>query len=51
MALALPCYHVLELRDAVPEEVWREHMAMEELELGDEACAEIRRTMRELREG
>lgn len=51
IALGLPCYHVLELRDEVPVQVWTEQMAMEELELGDEACERIRATMRELREG
>ena len=33
VALGLPSYHILELADEVPEEVWREQMAMKELEI------------------
>lgn len=49
VALGLRSYHILELRDEIPPEVWREHMAMEELEIGEERAAELCDLMRELR--
>ncbi len=50
VALGLPSYHILELKDEIPAEVWNEAMAMEELELEDDQVAEILATMREVRE-
>ena len=49
VALGLDCVHVLELRDEIPEDVWKEQMALKELEIGDEGRAEILATMREAR--
>ena len=49
VALGLDCYHILELRDSIPPEVWREQMAMEELQIDEEQAEAIRRTMREAR--
>jgi hypothetical protein len=51
VALGLKSYHVLELKDEIPEEVWNAEMAMEELELEESVSQEIRRTMREIRGG
>lgn len=49
VALGLRSYHILELADEIPPEVWREQMAMEELEIGDELAGRIRATLREVR--
>ncbi len=51
MALGLPCYHILELKDEIPAQVWQEEMAMHELELEDELQSEICRSLREIRQG
>ena len=50
VALGLPSYHILELKEEVPAAVWNDVMAMEELELEDEVAAQILATMREVRE-
>ena len=49
VALGLASYHILELKEQIPSEVWSEEMAMSELELEDEAVATIIATMREAR--
>jgi betaine reductase len=49
IALGIPSYHIFELRDETPPEVWRAQMAMEELELEDALRARILATMREVR--
>lgn len=49
IALGLPCYHILELKDEIPPDVWSEQMAMEELELGDEEVQRIHETLRAIR--
>lgn len=49
VALGIPSYHVLELKDQVPEEVWSEQMGMKELELEDEEIEAIGATLRAVR--
>ena len=49
VALGLRSYHILELASEIPEDVWREQMAMKELEIGDELAQRIRATLREIR--
>ena len=49
VALGLKSYHVLELKDEVPEEFWDSEMGMAELELEDEVQAEIKGIMAEVR--
>jgi len=49
IALGLDCYHILELKDEVPEDVWDEQMSFVELELGDDERAQILQTMEEAR--
>ena len=49
VALGIPSYHILELKDQVPEAVWAAQMGMEELQLEDEQAAAIMQTMREVR--
>ena len=51
VALGIPSYHVLELKQEVPEDVWTDQMAMEELELGDEEAQRIHELLREIRGG
>ena len=50
VALGLKSYHVLELKDEVPEEFWDSEMGMVELELEDEVQAEIKGVMAEIRQ-
>lgn len=50
IALRLKSHHIFELKDVIPEDVWAEEMAFEELEAGDELIEEICQTMREVRE-
>ena len=50
VALGLPSYHIFELKDEVPADVWREQMAMEELTVENELAQRIRSTLREIRE-
>ena len=41
VALGLASYHILELRDEVPPDVWDAQMAMEELQIEDDLRAQI----------
>lgn len=50
LALGIPSYHILELKDEIPEAVWREQMAMKELEIEADRADSIRATLREIRE-
>lgn len=50
IALGLKSHHIFELKDVIPEDVWAEEMAFEELEAGDELIEEVCQTMREVRE-
>ena len=49
VALGLPSYHILELKDDVPPDVWREQMGMKELEIPDDAAVAIRSVMADVR--
>ncbi len=51
IALGLESYHILELKDEIPPEVWDREMGMCELELEDEKQAQIRQLMEEIRRG
>ncbi len=51
IALGLPSYHVFELKDDVPPEVWEREMAFKELEMEEEDVETICALMREIREG
>ena len=51
VALGIPSYHIIELKDEIPPKVWQEQMAMKELEMGDDLMARIRQTLREVRGG
>lgn len=44
-ALNLPCYHILELKDQIPEEVWQAEMSMYELQIEEEEKAAIVKAM------
>ena len=50
VALGLKSYHILELKDEIPEELWDDNMGMAELELEDEVQAEIKGVMAEVRQ-
>jgi betaine reductase len=47
--LGLASYHIFELKDEIPADVWSREMAIEELEVEDELIEEICATMREIR--
>ena len=49
VALGLCSYHIFELKDEIPEDVWAEEMAIEELEAEDELIEAIVRTCRDVR--
>ena len=51
LALGLVSYHIFELKDEVPSEVWQREMAFHELELEDEEIEKICTVMKEIREG
>ena len=42
-------YHIFELKQEVPEDVWSAQMAFKELEVEDELIEELCATMREIR--
>jgi hypothetical protein len=49
VALGLRSYHILELREEIPADVWEEQMAMEELQIEDELREQILDTMARVR--
>lgn len=49
VALGLDSYHIFELKDQVPSDVWESEMAFHELEVEDEAIAELCEITREVR--
>lgn len=49
IALGLRSYHIFELRDEIPAEVWDREMGLKELEVEDEEIEAICATMREIR--
>lgn len=49
IALKLPSYHILELKEYIPADVWEQEMGLCELELTDEARREIVQVMEEVR--
>ena len=51
IALGLASYHIFELKDEIPPEVWEREMAFKELEMEEEDVETICALMREIREG
>lgn len=49
VALRLDCYHILELKDEIPAEVWEEELAFVELELPEDERANIIEAMEQAR--
>ena len=49
VALNILSYHILELQDHIPPEVWKKEMAMYELEIEDEQRESIVQIMEEIR--
>lgn len=49
VALGLPSYHILELKEVIPADVWDRELGMKELEIEEDQLAAIVRTMREVR--
>ena len=50
IALGIRSYHIFELKELIPADVWEREMAMYELELEEEALQVICRTMAEIRQ-
>lgn len=50
ISLGIPSYHILELKDHIPADVWEREMAMYELEIDDQARADIVASMKEVRQ-
>lgn len=50
IALGLKSYHIFELKDQVPEDVWDREMSFKELEVEDQIIEQICTTMREIRD-
>ena len=51
IALGILSYHVLELKELIPNDIWEREMAMYELELEEEAQQAICQTMAKIRQG
>ena len=49
IALGLKSYHIFELKDEIPADVWEEEMAFKELEVEDELIERLCTTLREIR--
>jgi len=49
IALGLKSYHIFELKDEIPDDVWAREMAFKELEVEDALIEKICRLMREIR--
>ena len=49
IALGLKSYHIFELKDEIPAEVWAREMAFKELEVEDALTEQIGTIMREIR--
>jgi len=49
IALGLESYHIFELKDEIPPDIWAEEMAFEELEAGDALIEELCQTMQAVR--
>lgn len=50
IALGLNSFHIFELKDEVPADVWEAEMAFKELEMEDDQVEDICALMREIRE-
>ena len=49
IALGLSSYHIFELKDEIPDEIWDREMAFKELEVEEEQVEKICALMREIR--
>jgi betaine reductase len=51
IALGLKSYHIFELKDEIPPEVWEKEMSFKELEVEDSVIERVCTLLREIREG
>lgn len=49
ISLGLESYHIFELKDEIPTDVWSAEMGMKEIEVEDEVIEQICQTMKEVR--
>ena len=50
VALGLESYHIFELKEYIPEEVWEQEMGMYELEIEEDVQETILKIMKEVRQ-
>jgi len=50
IALGIPSYHIFELKELIPADIWEREMAMYELELEEEVQQAICQTLAEIRQ-
>ena len=50
ITLGLESYHILELKEHIPTDVWEQEMGMYELEIEEEVQESILQTMKEARQ-
>jgi len=48
-SLGLRSFHIFELKDEIPADIWSAEMGMKEIEVEDELIEQICQTMREIR--
>jgi len=51
IALGIRSYHLFELKELIPADIWEREMAMYELELEEEVQQAICQTMADIRQG
>jgi len=51
VTLGLDSYHILELKEYIPKDVWEKEMTLYELEIEEEVQKKILKTMKEARQG
>lgn len=50
IGLGIPSYHIFELKELIPADIWEREMAMYELEIEEEVQEAICRTLEEIRQ-
>jgi betaine reductase len=50
VSLGLDSYHILELKEHIPTDVWEQEMGMHELEIEEDVQEKILKTMKEARQ-
>ena len=51
IALGLASYHIFELKEVIPEHIWKQELAFKELEMEPQQIEQLCNLMRDIREG